>query len=178
MVAAGVAVAAVGAGILAMNVAAGDSPPATSGPTVGGDAAPVPVVTPSVRPSASAATSAPTATTATTATTAPAGAPAAAPAATSAPAAPVSSVTVLNATSIRGLAARQAGVIEAAGWPVRRVTGVRARVGATTVYYDPAQRSQATALVSAVPSITRALPRPRWLLPTGGLIVVVARDAA
>ena len=88
------------------------------------------------------------------------------------------SITVLNETRTHGLAAAEAEKLRGAGWTVRRVTNVNARQPQTTVFYDASQESAAKALVASVPSIKVALPRPSYLLPTGGLIVVVASDAA
>jgi len=105
----------------------------------------------------------------------PAAPEAAAPAASGA--LPSVTVTVLNQTQVPGLGAAQAARLTRAGWHVRRVTDVRARLAQTTVYYDRGQQSAAQRLVATVPKVARALPRPRWLLPTGGLIVIVAGDA-
>lgn len=191
LVVAGGAVAAVTVGIVAMNVAAGSDAQTTGGsPTVQAAA-----VGPSLRehpesasPSdvAGVAGGAGIATPASTdshrAGAAGAGRPSAAAVPPTSPRTPVvaagaPSVTVLNQTGVKGLGATQASRLAAAGWQVRRVTDVRARVSMTTVYYDQSQAVAARGLVATVPTVRRALPRPRWLLRTGGLIVVVARDA-
>lgn len=88
------------------------------------------------------------------------------------------SVTVLNETTTHGLAAAEAEKVRAVGWTVRRVTNINARLTQTTVYYDVSQEAAAKALVASVPSVKVALPRPSYVLSTGGLIVVVASDAA
>jgi len=87
------------------------------------------------------------------------------------------SVTVLDQTGVPDLGATVAQRISSAGWAVRRVTSVAARVQETTVFYDRSQQAQAALMLRSVPTVRRMLPRPRWLLRTGGLIVVVARDA-
>ncbi len=87
------------------------------------------------------------------------------------------SVTVLDQTGVPDLGATVAQRISSAGWAVRRVTSVAARVQETTVFYDRSQEAQAALMLRSVPTVRRMLPRPRWLLRTGGLIVVVARDA-
>lgn len=193
LVAAG-AVAAVTVGIVAMNVAARPGDGGGGSPTV---AAAVGAHSPAVASTGAPTTGpAPTGTAgASTATHTRTGSPSAAPAgrpsnATSGPAStPVPpaggvgvgvggvGVTVLNSTHVQGLAAREAGRLTAAGWQVRRVTSVRLVLSRTTVYYDAGQEAAARALVARVPSVTAMAPRPRLLLRTGGLIVVVAGDA-
>ena len=182
LLAAGGAVLAVTVGILAMNLAAGSpSPGAGPGPTVASPADRTSAPqrgAPAGAPGAGTQTSAPPA-----AAAAPAGTPAPGRSASSGaaslgaaavpPGAP--SVTVLNQTGIRGLGAAQATRITSAGWTVRRVTDVRARVQETTVYYESGQQAAAQVLLRTVPTVRRAQPHPSWLLRTGGLIVVVAR---
>lgn len=193
LVAAG-AVAAVTVGIVAMNVAARPGDGGGGSPTV---AAAAGAHSPAVASTGAPTTGpAPTGTVgASTATHPRRGSPSAAPAgrpsnATSGPAStpfpPAGGVgvgvggvgvTVLNSTHVQGLAAREAGRLTAAGWQVRRVTSVRLVLSRTTVYYDAGQEAAARALVARVPSVTAMAPRPRLLLRTGGLIVVVAGDA-
>lgn len=194
LVVAGGAVAAVTVGIVAMNVAAGSDAQTTGGsPTVQAAA-----VVPSLREHPESASPSdvagvtggggivtPASADSHRAGAAGAGRPSAAavpPTSLPPPRPPVvaagaPSVTVLNQTGVKGLGATQASRLAAAGWQVRRVTDVRARVSMTTVYYDQSQAVAARGLVATVPTVRRALPRPRWLLRTGGLIVVVARDA-
>ncbi|HVU75015.1 MAG TPA: LytR C-terminal domain-containing protein [Mycobacteriales bacterium] len=87
-------------------------------------------------------------------------------------------VTVLNETRIKDLGEKEAARIRAAGWNVRRTTNVNARYAVTTVFYDRTNEAQARLLMQMVPSIKDARLRPNIFLPTGGLIVVVASDAA
>jgi hypothetical protein len=113
-------------------------------------------------------------------THAPAASRAAAPVATPSPrlAAGTATVTVLNETDIRGLAEKEAARITAAGWHVRRTKDVNARYAVTTVFYERGQEDQARLLLRTVPSVKEMRLRPNIFLPTGGLIVVVASDAA
>ncbi|HMA46064.1 MAG TPA: LytR C-terminal domain-containing protein, partial [Frankiaceae bacterium] len=85
-------------------------------------------------------------------------------------------VVVYNNSRLAGLGARAAAVVRAAGFEVKLVSGLPARVSVTTVYYDPPDQAAAQTLIGLVPGIARALPRPSWLLRTGTLILVVTRD--
>lgn len=103
------------------------------------------------------------------------------PAATAAPtpsatASPVPALVVLNDSRITGLAARAAGILRAAGWPVARIGNLPARVPETTVFYDPGQQEQAARLVAAGLGVRAALPRGSWLPDSAPLVVVVTRD--
>ena len=91
-------------------------------------------------------------------------------------------ITVLNATSVTGLAAKISGTFGGGGWPT---TGVGAYKGgdvaATTVYFtqgDENQRQAAVALVTQFPQLSGPVPRffdvPGNANP--GLVVVAAGD--
>jgi hypothetical protein len=91
-------------------------------------------------------------------------------------------VTVLNETSITGLAARVSGAVKAGGWPVTDVgTYTPKDIATTTVYFtqgDDAQRAAAVALVDQFPQVHGPVPRffdvPGQ--PTPGLVVVTTGD--
>jgi hypothetical protein len=85
-------------------------------------------------------------------------------------------VSVYNNSRIQGLGSQAAKKVRAAGFEVKRVTGVFGQWAKTTVYYDPPQQAAAQTLIGLVPGIERALPRPRWLLRTNTLILIVTRD--
>jgi len=91
-------------------------------------------------------------------------------------------VTVLNETTITGLAARVSGAVKAGGWPVTDVgTYTPKDIATTTVYFtqgDDAQRAAAVALVDQFPQVHGPVPRffdvPGQ--PTPGLVVVTTGD--
>ncbi|HEV7207767.1 MAG TPA: LytR C-terminal domain-containing protein [Mycobacteriales bacterium] len=85
---------------------------------------------------------------------------------------------VYDSSGIRGLTARAAQQFNAAGYDVRFTDDIRDSITATTAYFDPPQRAIADALVAAHLGVVRAVPRPRFLLPTGTVIVVLASDYA
>jgi hypothetical protein len=107
-----------------------------------------------------------------------------APSVAPAPTAPAAHlpVTVLNETTINGLAAKVSGAIKAGGWPTTDVGAYTAKdVAATTVYFtqgDDAQRASAVALVDQFPQLHGPVPRffdvPGQ--PTPGLVVVTTGD--
>ena len=100
------------------------------------------------------------------------------------PAAPAAKppVTVLNETSVTGLAAKVAGVIKGGGWPTTDVGAYPAKdVATSTVYFtqgDDAQRAAAVALVDQFPQLHGPVQRffdvPGQ--PTPGLVVVTTGD--
>jgi hypothetical protein len=100
------------------------------------------------------------------------------------PAAPAAHlpVTVLNETTVTGLAARVAGVLKTGGWPVTPVGAYTAKdVAATTVYFtqgDDAQRASAVALVDQFPQLHGPVPRFFDIpgQPTPGIVVVTTGD--
>jgi hypothetical protein len=147
----------------------------------GSGAAPAP--SPSVRTSAptaapSASTSAPTRTTAAPSTTAgPTRTTVVPPPRTSAAArAPL---TVLNNSTIRGLADRAAAEAQNRGWQVAQVGNFAGRLAATTVYFTPcdtAGQAAARELAREFPQIDQVLPRYAGLPPTpAGIVLVVTR---
>ena len=142
----------------------GDGTPAVQSPTTS-------VAAPSsLTPTSAAPKGSPTVTAPAT-TSAPAAAPTSA-AATSTARAPL---TVLNNSTVSGLAATAAARFRAGGWQVRAVGNFTGRVAHTTAYYAPGQEAAAQALAAQFPSIQRV--RPRFAgLPGSGLTVVVTRD--
>ncbi len=83
-------------------------------------------------------------------------------------------LTVLNNSTVSGLATTAADRFRKGGWPIRTVGNVRGRFAATTVYYAPGQEASARALARQFPAITRVHPRFEGL-PGTGLTVVVTR---
>lgn len=95
-----------------------------------------------------------------------------------APAAPRVALVVYNAAGIANLAQQAAQRLTDAGYQVIRTRDLRSVLPDTTVFYDPGGATQAQTLVDAHLGVARALPRPRWLLPTGTLIVLLRPDYA
>lgn len=87
-------------------------------------------------------------------------------------------LTVLNNTTVTGLAGRAATLFSAHGWSVSVVGNYTGLVPATTVYYDPASASSrraAQTLAAQFPQIVNVAPRFAGL-PGAGLTVVLAPD--
>ena len=101
----------------------------------------------------------------------------AAPPPTSAARAPL---TVLNNSTISGLADRAAAQAQSRGWQVAQVGNFAGRLPATTVYYTPgdaAGQSAANELAREFPQIDQVLPRYAGLPPTpAGIVLVVTKD--
>ena len=127
-------------------------------------------------PSASTSTG-PQPTTASRTTVAPPPRTTAAPPPTSAARAPL---TVLNNSTINGLADRAAGEVQNRGWQVAQVGNFAGRLPATTVYYTPgdaAGQAAANELAREFPQIDQVLPRYAGLPPTpAGIVLVVTKD--
>jgi hypothetical protein len=92
-------------------------------------------------------------------------------------------VTVLNATTVNGLAAKVSGALSPKGWPAAGVGAYKAGdVSANTVFFtqgDEKQRQAAVQLVDQFPQLTG--PAVRFFqLPAGvtapGLVVVLTSD--
>jgi hypothetical protein len=154
-------------GLLALN-GSDETPGAAPAPTSTASQAPTETGSPSVSPSPSATTSA--AATIPTASTAPPGPPPAARA----------PLTVLNNSTIPGLADRAAAAAERRGWRVAQVGNFAGRLPATTVYYTPgnaAEERAARQLAAEFPQIGQVLSRYAGLPPTpAGIVLVVTRD--
>jgi hypothetical protein len=178
----GVLVALVGVALLVVGVVAlggGDS---------GSGAAPAPV-TPSISSAPSGPSSAPTRTSAgpTRTSAAPRTTtppprttvvpPPSPPRATSAARA---ALTVLNNSTIRGLADQAAAQVQDRGWQVAQVGNFAGRLAVTTVYYTPgdgAGQAAANELAREFPQIDQVLPRYAGLPPTpAGIVLVVTKD--
>jgi LytR cell envelope-related transcriptional attenuator len=177
---AGVVVALVGAALLVFGVIALGS--GTSGSS---GAAPAPVTPPpTAAPPASASGSA----SATPSPTASTGVGTEPPPRTTAPAPPVPTrtsaarepVTVLNNSTIHGLADRAAAAVQARRWQVAQVGNFAGRLAVTTVYYTPGdarQEAAARELAREFPQVTQVLPRYAGLPPTpAGIVLVVTKD--
>jgi hypothetical protein len=67
-------------------------------------------------------------------------------------------VVVLNATDRKGLAARFADQLKAAGWKVAAVGNFRGNVPATTVYYPSGEQEAAQALDAQFAGVDRVRP--------------------
>jgi len=93
---------------------------------------------------------------------------------------PRAPLTVLNNSTVAGLADRAAAQVQARGWQVAQVGNFAGRLPATTVYYDPgdsAQQAAAQELAEEFPQVARVLPRYAGLPPTpAGIVLVVTRD--
>ena len=89
-------------------------------------------------------------------------------------------LTVLNNSTIRGLADRAAGEVQNQGWQVAQVGNFAGRLAATTVYYTPgdgAGQAAANELAREFPQIDQVLPRYAGLPPTpAGIVLVVTKD--
>ena len=132
--------------------------------------APAPATTPSQAPT----TAEPSPTTTTTAPTTPATAPPSPPPAARAP------LTVLNNSTIPGLADRAAAAAERRGWRVAQVGNFAGRLPVSTAYYtpgNPAEERAARQLAAEFPQVGQVLPRYPGLPPTpAGVVLVVTRD--
>ena len=153
-------------GLLALN--GGDKAPPGAAPAPASTASRAPTGSASVSPSPSPTTSA--AATVPTATTAP---PSPSPVARA-------PLTVLNNSTIAGLADRAAAAAERRGWRVAQVGNFAGRLPATTVYYTPgnaAEERAARQLAAEFPQIGQVLSRYAGLPPTpAGIVLVVTRD--
>ncbi len=88
-------------------------------------------------------------------------------------------LTVLNNTTVTGLAHSAAQDFESHGWRVSQVSNYTGRLAATTVFYrdgDAAQRRAARALAAQFPGIAQVAPTSTALSPGSGLTVVLAPD--
>ncbi|HEY9473262.1 MAG TPA: LytR C-terminal domain-containing protein [Mycobacteriales bacterium] len=87
-------------------------------------------------------------------------------------------LTVLNNTTVRGLAHRAADRFATDGWSVAQVGNYAGNLPTTTVYFTPGNADEqraAEALARAYPKITRVLPHdPHLPVSARGVIVVVA----
>jgi len=88
-------------------------------------------------------------------------------------------LTVLNNSTITGLAADSAARLRAAGWEIAAIGGLSGRYKNNTVYYGPGQHEAAYELMRQFPAITVVEPRSRYpRLPGEGLTLVVTRTFA
>jgi hypothetical protein len=89
-------------------------------------------------------------------------------------------LTVLNNSTIRGLADRAAGDVQNRGWQVAQVGNFAGRLATSTVYYTPgdaAGQAAATELAREFPQVDQVLPRYAGLPPTpAGIVLVVTKD--
>jgi hypothetical protein len=172
----GALVALVGVVLLVVGVVAlggGDSGSSGAAPAPSVASSPATASRPAGSPSASTSGGART-TTAPRTTVAPP--PGATPPRTSARA----PLTVLNNSTIRGLADRAAGEVQNRGWQVAQVGNFAGRLATTTVYYTPgdaAGQAAANELAREFPQIDQVLPRYAGLPPTpAGIVLVVTKD--
>jgi hypothetical protein len=89
----------------------------------------------------------------------------------------VAPLTVLNNSTISGLASQSAEEFHARGWPIASVGNFTGRVAETTAYYTPGvekERLAAKKLAGQFPGITRISERFDGL-PGSGLTVVLTR---
>ena len=89
-------------------------------------------------------------------------------------------LTVLNNSTIGGLADRAAGEAQNRGWQIAQVGNFAGRLPVTTVYYTPgdsAGQAAATELAREFPQIDQVLPRYAGLPPTpAGIVLVVTKS--
>ena len=88
-------------------------------------------------------------------------------------------LTVLNNTTVTGLARTAAQDFKAHGWSVDQVANYTGRLAATTVFYrdgDAAAQRAARALARQFPEIAEVAPRSPALPAGNGLTVVLAPD--
>jgi hypothetical protein len=88
-------------------------------------------------------------------------------------------LTVLNNTTVTGLARTAAQDFKAHGWSVDQVANYTGRLAATTVFYrdgDAAAQRAARALARQFPEIAQVAPRSPALPAGNGLTVVLAPD--
>ena len=188
----GVAVALAGVALLVVGVLAlgggddpepGAAPPATATPSAP-PASTSPSMSPSPEPAPTAGTGVGSAPATTTApgtvrptTSLPPVPPRADP--TTGPAIPRAPLTVLNNSTISGLADRAASEAQQRGWQIAQVGNFAGRLPTTTVYYDPgdaAEEAAARQLAEEFPQVEQVLPRYAGLPPTPpGIVLVVTR---
>jgi hypothetical protein len=180
-------VALAGVGLLVVGVLAlaggerepGAAPPATATPTPTPSAsATSDEPTPTAGTGSAPATTAASSTVPATTTSAPPVPPRPEP--TTVPARPRAPLTVLNNSTISGLADRAATEAQQRGWQIAQVGNFAGRLPATTVYYDPgdaAEEAAARQLAEEFPHVAQVLPRYAGLPPTpAGIVLVVTRD--
>ena len=90
------------------------------------------------------------------------------------PAAPVP-LTVLNDSTVSGLATQTAAQFHAAGWPIAEIGNLQGETPVTTVYYAPGERAAAEELARQFPGIRDVEPRYAGL-PGADLTVVLTGD--
>jgi hypothetical protein len=174
----GVLVALAGVALLVVGVIAldgggsgssGAAPPVT--PSVSTAPSTAPSATRSTAPTRTSAAPRPSSTSPRTV------APPASPPATSAARAPL---TVLNNSTIRGLADRAAAQVQDRGWQVAQVGNFAGRLAVTTAYYTPgdaAGQAAALELAREFPQVDQVLPRYAGLPPTpAGIVLVVTKN--
>ncbi|MFL6129729.1 MAG: LytR C-terminal domain-containing protein [Mycobacteriales bacterium] len=142
-------------------------------------AAPAPTSTASQAPTTSQPSPAPTTAAATTAPS-PAATTVAPPPASGPPPAARVPLTVLNNSTISGLADRAAAAAQRRGWRIAQVGNFAGRLPVTTAYYTPgngAEERAARLLAAEFPQVGQVLPRYAGLPPTpAGVVLVVTRD--
>jgi hypothetical protein len=175
----GALVALVGVVLLVVGVVAlggGDSGSSGAAPAPSPSVATSPA-SPSRSPSASRSASTRPSGGRTTTVTAVPPRPSTTPPATAAARAPL---TVLNNSTISGLADRAAGEVQNRGWQVAQVGNFAGRLPTTTVYYTPgdaAGQAAANELAREFPQVDQVLPRYAGLPPTpAGIVLVVTKD--
>ena len=89
-------------------------------------------------------------------------------------------LTVLNNSTVAGLADRAAAAAERRGWDVAQVGNFAGRLPVTTAYFTPgdaASERAARQLAVEFPQVGQVLPRYAGLPPTpAGIVLVVTRD--
>jgi hypothetical protein len=83
---------------------------------------------------------------------------------------------VLNASTVRGLAARSADRVRGVGFAVTGVANYRDGYGHTTICYRPGYAEQAWLLAGRLRGMQDVVPAPASLPGTAALTLVVATD--
>ena len=176
----GALVALVGVVLLVVGVVAlggGDSGPSGAAPPPSPSVATSPPAPSRSTGSSASRSASPRPTTASRTTVAPPPRPTATPPVTQSARAPL---TVLNNSTINGLADRAAGEAQNRGWQVAQVGNFAGRLPTSTVYYTPgdaAGQAAANELAREFPQIDQVLPRYAGLPPTpAGIVLVVTKD--
>ena len=89
---------------------------------------------------------------------------------------PSAPVMVLNASTVRGLAARSADRVRGVGFAVTGVANYRDGYGHTTICYRPGYAEQAWLLAGRLRGMQDVVPAPASLPGTAALTLVVATD--
>jgi hypothetical protein len=158
---------------------AAPAPPATSRPPASASSAATVEPTPTAGTGVGSAPAPSTAAPTVAPTTVPRTTPPPAPPTATRPSTARAPLTVLNNSTISGLADRAAREAQTRGWQVAQVGNFAGRLPATTVYYTPGSATEEAAarqLAREFPQVAQVLPRYAGLPPTpAGIVLVVTQ---